>query len=149
WMEYLVRAHTDVLAAVATGENRPLMRAISSMKHVLGTQPSRINTRLAETVRVLRLPDLQTAMQSVRDALDPNGFSAESVGQFADGVEALAHLNLRLVTLIQEHDTWQQIDDDLRWIDDHLDPDLLDLEESWPRLKMKAETVCRGSTEPW
>jgi hypothetical protein len=149
WIQDLARAH-DVLEQAIDGEDaKRLKRAIWLLNRVLSIQPSQINARLNAAARSLRLPALVEAMTHVIDNLDRLDLDPAKVGQFRDGVDTLASLSHGLATLVEEHDRWQAVDLELRRIEANLGQDMLELEMSWPDLKVMAEPLYLHNTDKW
>ncbi len=162
WIERdLEPARASLRLALAAPDDagiKHLQRAIRGINHVLATQPSRINTRLNQTARALRLPELTEAMKAVCGELRRLSLTSDKVRQFEEGVAALCALNQRLIALVNDHDQWQEVDTELRLIEPvpaqsliepGLSQYLTDLEFPWSRLKERMQSLCNGYSESW
>ena len=96
WLAELQKARAELNSAIAQLELGPLKRTIWLLNRVLANQPDRINTKLTEAARSLRLPDLVEAMQFVAEHLAGAQLDAQKLHQFEQGVEVLEALNQRL-----------------------------------------------------
>ena len=147
WVDDLASAKGGLQNAVDTLDPKPLKQAIWRVNRVLANQPARMNSRLNQAARALRLPTLTQALARVCDNLKPLNLDPEKVGQFEGGVAALGELDKGLTVLVAEHDHWQEIDVELRRIENSMDKDLQELEMSWPDLKTKAGPLYVACSE--
>jgi hypothetical protein len=144
------RLGTDLKAVFVATENRDaaqLEAALKPLKRLLTTQPTLINTRLTEAARALPLETLRNALARVFDTIDRANAREETVSKFKTGVDALGNLSKTLTALIEDHDGWQQIDDELRRVEASLALDPLELLASWPELQTMTDTR-RQRTSP-
>lgn len=141
WVDDLASAKGGLQNAVDTLDPKPLKQAIWRVNRVLANQPARINSRLNEAARALRLPALTQTLTRVCDNLKSLDLDPDKVGQFQGGVKALGDLDKGLTALVVEHDHWQEIDVELRRVENSMQNDLMELELSWPDLKLKAESL--------
>ena len=149
WIRDLVQAGELLGGAIEHAAPDQLKKAIWLLGRVLSVQPALINSRLNAAARALRLPALVEAMTRVRDHLARPDLDPDKVQQFEVGVDALASLNDSLTALVDEHDKWQVVDVELRRIEPALerDPDVAEVELSWPSLKDMAEPLYREKTD--
>jgi hypothetical protein len=126
-----------------------LNQAIWRLNRTLAIQPTRINTRLTAAARALRLPALVEALGVARDHLAAPGLDADKVRQFQSGLEALDSLGRSLQAQVENHDHWQGVDVELRRIEALIDPDLIELQMSWPDLKAIAEPLYHSQSDEW
>jgi len=148
----LTRAGEDLQAAIEQRELARLRQATTYLREVLGREPSRINSRLVSTASALHLTALVRALATVRDhliRLSLEQAALHRVDAFARGVEALAELDQRLTGAIAAHNSFQELDDELRRIEALLDQDLRELEHAWQTLKRLMERLCSGSDASW
>jgi hypothetical protein len=149
WIQELEQAQQELHEALERLDAMQLKRAIWRMNRVLAIQPSQINTRLNASARALRLPALVEALTYVRDSLMRQDLDTEKVHQFEVGVEALGDLCQNLTDLVQDHDSWQVIDLELRRIEAAMQQDMTELEMSWPSLKAMAEPLYCDVADEW
>lgn len=83
-----------------------LGKADEALKGVLPEQLSRVNVRLNDQARSIRLDLLADIMDELRKAL-PQMADAGVHGDLAAGVEGLRQLGTRQAALLQLHDVWQ------------------------------------------
>lgn len=91
------------------------------------------------------LPDLVMALTFVRENLVGPDFDQDMRQEIKEDTERLSSLNDRLNALVQEHDSWQEIYNDLRMLEGNLNG----LEWCWPRWKELTEPLCGASVEGW
>ncbi|MGB3769496.1 MAG: hypothetical protein WA947_23295 [Phormidesmis sp.] len=149
WLAELQKARAELNSAIAQLELEPLKRTIWLLNRVLANQPDRINTKLTEAARSLRLPDLVEAMQFVAEHLAGAQLDAQKLQQFEQGVEVLEALNQRLSALVIGHDYWQSFDREMRRIEATLAQDLIELEMSWPYLQDQAGGLIDIEADAW
>jgi len=149
WIQDLDQSRQELHDALEGLDAMQLKRAIWRMNRVLAIQPSQINTRLNASARALRLPALVEALTYVRDSLARLDLDTEKVRQFEEGVDALASLCQALTGHVQDHDSWQVIDLELRRIEAAMQQDMMELEMSWPALKDMTEPLYSGVADEW
>ena len=149
WVADLEKGQQELHSALEQLDKRQLQRAIWLLNQILAIQPSLINNSLNTTAKALRLPDLVTSMTGIRDRLIDGELDEEKIGQFQDGANALSKLQQNLRLLIQNHDEWQRIDLVLRRIEANLKYDIMELEMSWPELKIMVESQYRNLRDKW
>jgi hypothetical protein len=149
WIRQLEES-TDIFRnALDASDPQMLNRTIRLIDRVLTTQPSYINAQLIATARTLPLPILVATMRRLREQLVKLDLDAAKMAQFESGVEALSTLSQQLNELLHEHDSWQDIERELRRIEASLRLDTTELEMFWTDLKQKVEALCDISIEEW
>lgn len=149
WLTELQQAQAQLQSAITDLEIKPLKHTIWLLNRVLANQPDRINTKLTEAARALRLPDLVQAMQFIAKELAGTRLDAEKFQQFDQGVNVLEALNQRLGALVIGHDYWQSFDREMRRIESTLSQDLIELKMSWPYLQEQADGLIDADADPW
>lgn len=149
WIGDLVVAGQDLKNAVDNADVRRLKHAASLIKRVLFLQPSLINTRLLDAARALHLPNLLKSMEVILSKITQADMDQVKVRQFEIDISELAKLSQTLDDLIEEHDKWQIVDNDLHRIETMLAQEMYELEHSWPHLRENIETLCTGKSENW
>jgi hypothetical protein len=134
-----------LFSAIKNCDVLQLDAALRPLKRLLATQPMLINSRLTEAARALPLLELKDALARVYGKLDRIDIKEETILRFKNGVDALGALNDTLVSLIEDHNRWQRIDDELR----RMEADQSDLLASWTDLKDMTEEQLRGVPENW
>jgi hypothetical protein len=149
WIGDVEQAQRELHDALEELDALKLKRAIWYMNRVLAVQPSQINTRLNASARALRLPALVEALTYVCDSLERLDLEADKVRQIEAGVEALANLSQSLAALVQDHDSWQVVDLELRRVEVAMQGDMMELEMSWPILKEMTEPLYADLSDEW
>jgi len=126
-----------------------LNRVLIQIGRVLYVHPTRINERLKETARSMPLPRLISAMSSVREYPAGADLDTEKLRQVGQGVEALELLSRNLVQLLDQHDTWQEIELELHRIEEDFERHAQELEWLWPDLKSRLLPLGAGQHDRW
>jgi hypothetical protein len=152
WMDEVGLAHADLCIAINSLDQSLLKKVIWRLNRLLTTQPNRINILLNAAARDLHLPQLLQALRRVFGSLetgDPEPKRIEKIATFKSGIDALGRLNQVLSLLVDHHDRWQALDVELRRIDASIDRDLIELEMSWPDIKLKVEPLILTYPGQW
>lgn len=149
WIGDVAGARDELRRVTEQADAKLLKQAIWRLNRTLSIQPTRVNTRLTEAARALRLQVLVEALAMARDHLAAPGLDADKVRQFQAGLEALDSLGRSLQAQVENHDHWQGVDVELRRIEALIEPDLMELQMSWPDLKAIAEPLYRTQSEEW
>lgn len=149
WMERFGQAVGDQHQAIQSQDGGLLKSTIRRIGDVLARAPSWINEYLVETAHTLQL---STGMDEVRMGLE--GLSLDPVARelradFKRGIDALVELEARLSELIADHNVLQQIDDQLRSVEDTLKQGLDLLTESWSDLEGLTAKLHGGPGAMW
>jgi len=149
WIDDLSLAKADLLNAIDLRDEKLLKKVKWRLNRILSTQPARINLLLNHCARDLRLPTLLSALAIICETLASLHLDARRVAAFQSGVDALSAMDQQLSSLVENHDRWQALDVELRLIEASLDHGLLDLEMSWPEVKLKAEPLYTAHSDEW
>jgi|SRR5579859_6406280 len=149
WISDVAGARDELKQVTEQADAKLLKQAIWRLNRTLSIQPTRINTRLTAAARALRLPALVEALGVARDQLAAPGFDQDKVRQFQAGLEALDSLGRSLQAQVENHDQWQGVDVELRRIEALIDPDLMELQMSWPDLKAIAAPLYQSQDGEW
>jgi hypothetical protein len=139
----------DLSLAITTQDASRLDSALNTIKRILATEPSLINARLTEAARALPLSALLSAFTRVCNELGRADVDKARLSEFKSGVEALQKLTDELNRLIDDHDSWQTRDNEVRRIEATVDRDVADLRDMWSELKAWTEGQCQGVAESW
>jgi len=114
----------------------PLATILPQLGRILQKDPSKINNRLNQTASALRLPHLEMALSKIRGVMDGPTLDPEKVSIFDAGLKALVHLGGELAAAVDEHNRWQELDDELRYIEGELKDESAgyDLASDWSSL---------------
>lgn len=149
WIEELDRARLELHGAVEGNDRSPIVGVIRRINRVLSLQLPQLNTRLNEAARVLLRSSIEEALEGVRLALGTTGMDAQGLSLKGISLEAFANLNHDLGKLVSEHDQWQQLDSELRLIEDSLKRDVAELKDVWKDLRDKIDALNQSGTEEW
>ncbi len=152
WQIPLASSAELLRAGVERGDGEALQRAVGQLNHLLGREPSQINTRLMGTAAALRLHALTDALQTVRDTLADRRLGPDASLRFTDfaqGLDALIRLDARLGGAIAIHNAAQQVDDELRRIEAQLEHDATELAIAWASVWPMIGRLCSGTSASW
>jgi hypothetical protein len=149
WIQEIGMARADLQKAVDELDGAPIKMVLWRLNRILANQPRRIHTLLNHSARALRLPELLGALQSVLSKLTSLDLDTKKVAIFQTGVDAFVELNGILSSLVEAHGLWQQLDVELRRINDSLNYGLNELELSWPYVKLQASSLYVANPEKW
>lgn len=152
WTQKLTRARSELQAAIEQRQVESLKSATRRLNEVLSRQPSTVNTRLVASAGALRLAALVKAMSTVRDSLTDlprDAVPAVQLHEFEQDVEALAKLDADLKSLVATHNSFQELDNELRRVEAMLDQDASELVDAWPDLKRLTQRCAEGNGAPW
>lgn len=141
-LERIDKAYSEALEA---GDAPKLNSAVRNLARLLSLRPSRINTKLNDTARSLRLGDLLERLASIYSRLTSVKLDPEQIRQFEEGLQALRTLEDGLQRLIADHDNWQHVDDEMRLIDSNPDQ----LVDAWPGIKANMTPLWGDGSEAW
>jgi TIR domain len=143
WLEEVAKARTTFDEGIRRVDLVSLRAAVNAIGRVLAVWPSRINAKLTENARDLAPGALAIKLQQLC------GKSAPFKQQLGSKASQLADLEQRISDLAAIHDDWQTFDDELRLLETTLTQSLQDIEDIWPGLKSKAETLYAQNSENW
>jgi hypothetical protein len=149
WFEDMAQAQLDLRAAVDNEDAGLLRKAVFRLKRIIATQPVRINTRLVDSARTLRLPALLQALENINNELQSLHLVESKTTDFQSGVSALTKLATSLEVLLKDHDNWQAVDTEIRMIDSLQEADPTALELSWPDLKNRITFLYQNKDADW
>jgi tetratricopeptide (TPR) repeat protein len=138
-----------VSSAVRLCDGGELKKALAPLRRILATEPTRLNARLTEAARALPLDRLADALARLHETFHRGRVNHETLARFKGGVDAVADLGVTVTSLIEDHDAWQRIDDELRRVDASVVFDITDLLLSWPELRAYTAERCHGQTDEW
>ena len=138
-----------VSAAVSACDAQQLKKALVPLRRILATEPTLLNARLAEAARTLPLDRLALALARLHETFRRRRVKEDTLARCRTGVDAVAALSVTVARLIDDHDCWQRIDDELRRVDANAVFDLVDLAASWPELRALTASRCEDRDEEW
>jgi hypothetical protein len=149
WIQRLIENLKALLVAVRECDADKIESSLRPISMVLNILPQRINDRLDQAARAARLPLLVEALIKVGEKLNKFGIDAVRKDKFEKGLAALSELNHNLMSQIESHGKWQDIDVILRLIEASISRDSVELESTWPDLKLKVSELCANTDESW
>jgi hypothetical protein len=150
WVQKLVQAYVELDSAIQYSDARHLDEGIKLLKAVIGQEPPKVNARLSTLAGDLCLPDLVQSMEAIRTRLEAH-LDAERAAEFRQGAEGLAELHQLLQAAVEQHDTWQRVDDLLRATESQVrgeEGDLGEIGKSWPGLKELTQPLFGAGADP-
>lgn len=152
WTKRLDRLGEELREALDGQDATALKRVLLRMNDVVGRELSRMNAALVTAARSLRLAQLIAALTVVRDQLSPR-LTAPAIRRqfdlFAAGVGDMSRLSERLSALVSIHDTFQEVDDELRRVKDLLAQDVGELIFAWEDIRALAVSLCQNNPASW
>ncbi|MCP4426763.1 MAG: hypothetical protein GY803_19905 [Chloroflexi bacterium] len=149
WTQQLEKVQEDIRAGVENYDFNALKSGTRLLYRILNRQISRINAQLVSSAKALRLDAIEQAMATISASLAQADYSHETIGEIQDGVDALAGLNTRVMNLVQEHNAWQELDDELRRVEGALNMGMEELKDAWFDLEPMAQNLYNGQTDKW
>jgi hypothetical protein len=141
WIAILEQAWQALDAARGSKDIEPLNQGCNLLGEVIRKCPRRINDRLIQAAYDLRLNNFVQVLESIHGGLAQTGLDPRPVGSLGNGVEALRSLDRAFSQLVEEHNQWQEVDLDLRYIDEQrLDRTIIEL--IWPAVKGRVASLC-------
>ena len=109
-------------------------------------QPTIINRKLYAAVYAYNegLPELTDVMNKVRQKLDANKVESD---KFQRGIDSLKEMNEKLRALIAEHNTWQDVDSQLRILPDLLEVGVSVFNKRWQAQRIRIEPYYTSKEE--
>ncbi|MCP4361879.1 MAG: hypothetical protein GY796_28030 [Chloroflexi bacterium] len=150
WMQQLEKVSERVRIGAEDYDLSELKKGTGLLYRVLNRIPSRINAKLVATASALRLDTLEKAMQTISTNLLASNLVLDNMlEEIQNGVGALGGLDDRLSSLVRQHNSWQEIDDELRRVEASLNLGIEELEDAWFDLEPMARDLTAHSDEKW
>jgi hypothetical protein len=149
WIRWLEPVPEELRQAIERLDPDRLESAVGHLGRVLDRAPSQINDRLHEAAMSLQLAGLAESMGSVRDTLPQPDLRTEIVQEITAGVNTLRELGGRLVALVEQHNLWQELHNQLNWIEANLGDDMQSLRDAWPDLQVQGEEIYGHNPADW
>ncbi len=149
WTQQLEKVQEDLRNGVENADYATLKSGTRTLYRILNRQISRINAQLVRTASALRLDTLEQAMSTISHNLAQANYGQETIGEIQKGVNALSGLNARVTNLVREHNTWQELDDELRRVEGTLNQGMEELKEAWFDLAPMAQNLYSGQADDW
>lgn len=149
WVNELEAARKGLKAAVKDYDKDLVTSHKQVIESVLQTRPSKINKILLRAIysEKDRLPELVGIMRRVRDAMKGIKSEEPNVRPYEEGITSLESLTSQLKSLVEEHDTWQEVEGDLKQISDWLETDLSKFSKKWETQRARIKIYYSGQEE--
>ncbi len=147
--QQLADAGQGLAAALSEANPQLLKRALMSIHNCLGRDPAKANKCLVGLAQNLPLKIVVQKLQSAHRSLSQSAPGSRELLLMGQQIEALDTLERKLVTLVEEHNRWQDIDNELRAIVDGAAGTDLDLIESqWRAAQSSVADLLRTLGPP-
>jgi hypothetical protein len=149
WIEELDARRKALKAAVKEYDKDLVRDNLQGIANVIETQPTEINKKLLRAINAenTRLPDLLEIMNRVCERMKEIETEAANVPRYEKGIISLKSLSSKLKSLVEEHDTWQEVEGKLSQIKDWLEADLTKFFKKWDLIRAKIKPYYTGTTE--
>ncbi|GAB4498418.1 MAG: hypothetical protein OHK0052_11730 [Anaerolineales bacterium] len=147
WVEQLNQSRTELRQAIEAIDHSLLQTPIRRLHRILDRQPSRVNAQLVSAASTLRLDTIVQALNQIVLSLPTT--PTDILRPIRDGAQALTNLDQRLRNLVNDHNNWQTLEDELRRIENNLLEDLTELELSWTDIQTLGKRIFHARTEEW
>lgn len=147
WIEQLNQTRTELRQAIEAIDHNLLQNPIRRLQRILDRQPSRINAQLVSAASTLRLDTIVQALNQI--ILNLPTTPTDILRLIRDGAQALTNLDQRLHGLVNDHNNWQTLEDELRRIENTLLEDLTELQLSWLDIQAIGKRIFQSRTEDW
>lgn len=149
WIAQLEQAGTDLEDGIRKGNKEQVDSSTQTINEVIGIRPTMINTKLYAAVYAYKesLPeptDLMNKVWARINAIDPKSATVE---HFQNGIDSLKDINTRLGVLIAEHNTWQDVDNQLRILPDLLEAGVSVFNKRWQNLRVRIQPYYANSQD--
>lgn len=142
WVTQLEQAADAIEAGLAKNDKDQINVAIETINEIIGTQPTKINSKLFAAASIYNdsLPKIRDVMNQVREKFKQEAPASESA-RFEKGVDSLRELNTKLKRLIEQHNTWQEMDTQLGMLKDFFEFGPPAFVRRWRTLRVRIEPL--------
>jgi hypothetical protein len=148
WGAPLSKEVEQIEAGLGANSRKQIDDAARRARSIVGIQLSKLNTSLAHRAADLRPEDVAVPLRELHARLTAQAAERAALDRVAGGIDGLLTLHAHLSILVQVHNGWQELEDELRRVETSLRISSDDLEWSWPDLSSRIEQLCAGS-ERW
>jgi TIR domain len=150
WLVKLEKAAREHKESVALRNVTQLMSARRRIGEVLNQQPAKVNAKLVEFARVVRLTLLGEVLnrihESLRSSPDNGGLTPLRLQKIKASAKQVDEIDLILHTALFTHDALQQMDEELRRVEASVESDVEQVIEAWQYLSPKLQAICATKT---
>jgi hypothetical protein len=151
WGKSLQRTAEIYRQAVDDEDLDKLKIARINLQRILDRHPTRINGVLCNEARQLDLTALIASIASLWSQLSESDRLASKLQIIPEFLIDLQLLDTARTALVNSHDGWQAMDDELRSIEVQLvtQNDLEYIAERWPELRDPLKALCEDGVQDW
>jgi hypothetical protein len=149
WIETLADCSKQLHGVARGSDARRLRTTVRRIESVINNQMTGLNGRLHAVARTLRLSELADAMRSIQQSMAGQDLDAAQMRRFEEALVGLDILKVQLPAQVEQHDSWQELDNTLRPIASGLDLDLSYLEDFWHDVDRLGGRTYRGQNGDW
>jgi hypothetical protein len=151
WIESLEQAHKFLIDSIEARDVGRSSTAVILITRVLDRQLGRLNEVMVSQAGQLEVSvaPAKSALRFAHNHAVALRIESEREDEIRDGIQAFERLIPGFMTLINEHNLWQSIEDDLRTIEASLANSQEQLDLLWPQLQKKIEAMLSGKREAW
>ncbi|MCA9924050.1 MAG: hypothetical protein KC421_16850, partial [Anaerolineales bacterium] len=151
WGQQLEKARDQIRLGVEELDVNQLQTGVRLIYRILSRQPARLNAQIVATAGMIRQDSIENAVNTILDGLLKSGIESNQVpDELKQGAQELVGMNERLNRLVQEHNGWQEIDDELRRVEASMDQNIHELEFTWFDLSLMLRDLIEPSShEEW
>jgi hypothetical protein len=151
WTSSLKRTGATFREAVDLADMDKLKVVRRELQKILDRQPSHINDLICHEARQLDLTTLVDSLSSLWDRIAQSSGDSSKLEIIAESLAELRQLDADRVALVEAHNRWQWIEDELRRIEGQVgvQQDLAELELAWADLRERLVEQCAGCAEAW
>jgi hypothetical protein len=149
WIQSMVTAQDTLATAIERQDAGALNKTLFLLHRVLAVQPSRINASLKQAARDTRLDVAVQSLSEASEQLESLQLDPDKLCQFREGLQALDVMSQSISVCVLDHDRWQNLDVELRRVEDALKQGVTELEMSWPDLKVMGLGLFAEGDAEW
>jgi hypothetical protein len=149
WVTQLEQAGNDLEEGIEKADKVQIDGATQTINQVIGIQPTIINRKLYAAVYAYKenLPEPTDLMNKVREKINAIAPDSERVKHFENGINSLKQINTQLGVLTAEHNTWQDVDNQLRMLPDLLEAGIPVFNKHWQSLRTRIAPYYANSDD--
>ncbi len=144
WIAQLGDLPAQLKDAIGRSDNELMKELIHAVDHLISAHSHSVNTQLTTAARLLRLPDLIDAIDTICTRAETLHLNEADRSLLANGLQALRRLARNLSALIVDHDGWQNAETSLRLVDGTLHERITSLQLMYPRVVREIEVLDRS-----
>jgi hypothetical protein len=150
WLSKLHKLADDIEQAVMDEDLKLLQSRARKVSSLVANCLAKMNTRLNEKARNLHLAPLIDGLSGIASSVDGGEGKAEDVDHFLQGLGALKRRKEKMEKLVKEHDAWQEVEDEMRLLNESVTgDDLDDLKMDWDERKCQVQGLYESPDTPW